>query len=297
MNAQDVINYERITQAIAYITEHFLEQPDLDTVAAEVHLSPYHFQKLFQEWAGVSPKKFVQYLSVSYARELIRSKPVSLFETAMETGLSSASRLHELFITFEAMSPDEFRQRGAGLEISYAFSDTVFGRTLIASTSRGICFLSFEDHEGEALKDLSTRFPESKLSPAALSPMQQNALRRIQYPNDRSGELHFHLKGTPFQVKVWEALLSIAPGRLSTYGNLAAQTGNTGASRAVGTAIGANPVALLIPCHRVIQSNGLYGQYRWGSIRKKALIGWEAAGLELAGRGIGNNNPELPIFE
>ena len=282
MNAQDVINYNRIARAIEYISEHFREQPDLDTIAAEVHLSPFHFQKLFTDWAGVSPKKFVQYISLNYAREMIRTQPASLFDTAMETGLSSGSRLHDLFITFEGMTPEEYRSKAEKLMIGYAFSDTIFGRALIASTERGICFLSFEDAEGESLAELERRFPEARLMETELSPMQKSALIRIQHPEDRSGALHLHLKGSPFQVKVWEALLSIPPGRLATYGQLAAQTGSAGASRAVGTAIGANPVALLIPCHRVIQSNGMYGQYRWGSIRKKALIGWEAASLELA---------------
>lgn len=279
MKIQDEIHYNRIAEAIAYIKTHFKQQPDLDAIARAVHLSPFHFQRLFSEWAGTTPKKFLQYISVQHAKALLREKQATLFETAVDTGLSGTGRLHDLFITIEGMTPAEYKNGGENLHIHYHFSLSPFGPLIVASTAKGICYLAFEDDAEKALIQLKQQFPHAHFRQQT-DEMQQNALSVFQNNGNDPAGITLHLKGSSFQLKVWEALLKIPMGQLTTYGNIAKQTGNSKASRAVGTAIGSNPVAYLIPCHRVIQSSGIIGGYMWGSNRKTAIIGWESAQVD-----------------
>jgi AraC family transcriptional regulator of adaptative response/methylated-DNA-[protein]-cysteine methyltransferase len=269
-------NFDRIAKAIEYISVHFKEQPDLDRIAENVHLSPFHFQRMFTEWAGVSPKKFLQFMSIDYAKMLL-AKDQTLLDVAYNTGLSGTGRLHDLFITIEGMTPGEYRNKGKNLWIRYRFAESLFGPLLVASTSKGICYLSFvENEKTAALKDLFATF-ENAYFIAEPDPWHQKALSVFKSNGQMPDHIKLHVKGTPFQIKVWEALLKIPMGDLTTYGNLAKRIEHTGASRAVGSAVGDNPVAFLIPCHRVIRQSGIIGQYRWGCPRKTAMIGWEAA--------------------
>lgn len=272
-------HYERIAQAIGYISRHFREQPDLDTIAAQVHMSPFHFQRMFREWAGVSPKKFLQYLSLSYAKSIIREPEHSLSAVAWETGLSGTGRLHDLFVQIEGMTPGAYKDGGAGLTIHYSFATTPFGDMLIASTTKGICHMAFAAEKQQAMDVLLHKFPRASYTQITDS-YQQEALRIFGYDWSRLPEIKLHLKGTAFQLKVWESLLSIPKGSAISYASLAARAGYPGASRAAGTAIGKNPVAFIIPCHRVLQASGHAGGYHWGPDRKLAMIGWEAAWLE-----------------
>jgi len=269
-------DYERIKKAIEFIQSNFQQQPDLDAVAKEVYLSPFHFQRLFKDWAGVSPKKFLQYISLQHAKKLLHQHTVS--DTAYETGLSGSSRLHDLFISIEGMTPGEYKNGGEQLQINYSFAETPFGNIIVASTTKGICHLAFADNENEALQQLQLQFPNATFR-QVVDTIQQNALFIFTQDWKDLSKIKLHLKGTPFQIKVWEALLKIPMGDVSTYSGIAHTIKNPNASRAVGTAIGDNPVAFLIPCHRVIRSTGDFGQYHWGSIRKTAMIGWEAAKL------------------
>jgi AraC family transcriptional regulator, regulatory protein of adaptative response / methylated-DNA-[protein]-cysteine methyltransferase len=281
MKEQEYINYRRITEAISYIVEHFKQQPDLDEVARKIHLSPFHFQRLFTEWAGVSPKKFIQYLSVEHAKKLLQHGQATVFDAAYETGLSGTGRLHDLFVKIEGMTPGEYKNGGEKLRINYSFAESPFGNILVASTAKGICYMAFADNTATALQELNNLFPNAQYT-QMLDMIQQNALYIFLHDWSRINEIKLHLKGTTFQLKVWETLLKIPAGGLSTYSGIATHINNPGASRAVGSAIGSNPVAFLIPCHRVIQSTGIFGQYHWGSTRKAAMIGWEAARLEEA---------------
>lgn len=272
-----VTDYDRIATAITFIRENFREQPSLDAVAEKVHLSPFHFQKLFSDWAGVSPKKFLQYLSVEYAKGLLKEKRATLFDAAFETGLSGTGRLHDLFIKIEGMTPGEFKNGGEDLNIHFSYSETPFGNIIIASTTKGICYLAFYDEKMIAFEELKKKFPNAGYE--QMSDFHQaKALTFFNRNWNEPSAINLHLKGTPFQIKVWEALLKIPMGRLSTYSTIAASINNLKASRAVGSAVGDNPVAYLIPCHRVIRSTGEFGQYHWGTTRKTAMIGWEASG-------------------
>jgi AraC family transcriptional regulator of adaptative response/methylated-DNA-[protein]-cysteine methyltransferase len=252
------------------------QQPNLDEIAAQIHLSPAHFQRLFTEWAGTSPKKFLQYISVEHAKKILKQEQATLFYTAYETGLSSTSRLHDLFVNIEGMTPAEYKNGGKNLHINFSFSESPFGNLIVASTEKGVCYMAFEDDENKALQHLKFKFPNA-LFQRKSDLLQQNASFIFQNDWSKLSEIKLHLKGTDFQLKVWESLLKIPMGQLSTYGNLAELIGNPKASRAVGTAIGSNPVAFLIPCHRVIQSSGTFGGYMWGNTRKTAIIGWEQA--------------------
>jgi len=280
MKQQEEINYNRIAKAIDYIKTHFKEQPGLEEIAAHVNLSPFHFQKLFAEWAGTTPKKFLQYISTAYAKKLLKENKVTLFEAAYETGLSGTSRLHDLFVSIEGMTPAEYKNDGQNLNINYNFADSPFGHMIIASTERGICYMAFEEDELVAVESLRTKFPNAvfKQQPDA---HQQNALLFFQHDWTKLSKIKLHLRGTDFQLKVWETLLTVPVGRLTTYGSIAQKINSPGASRAVGTAIGSNPVAFLIPCHRVIQSSGTFGGYMWGNTRKTAIIGWESASQDI----------------
>jgi len=276
MKAQEETNYSRIAQAISYLHGNFKTQPGLEEVAEKINLSPFHFQRLFTEWAGVSPKKFLQYLTVEHAKKMLKENQATLFETAFETGLSGTSRLHDLFVNIEGMTPGEYKNGGENLNINYSFAETPFGNILVASTAKGICHIAFADVAEEALEILKTKFPNAIYRQFA-DAAQQHALYIFTQDWDRISEIKLHLKGTDFQLKVWETLLKIPAGQLTTYGTVAKEIGMPSASRAVGSAIGANPVAFIIPCHRIIQSTGSLGQYHWGSTRKTAIIGWEAA--------------------
>ncbi|MBB5647372.1 bifunctional helix-turn-helix domain-containing protein/methylated-DNA--[protein]-cysteine S-methyltransferase [Pedobacter cryoconitis] len=276
MKAQEETNYSRIAQAISYINGNFKTQPGLEEIAEKINLSPFHFQRLFTEWAGVSPKKFLQYLTVEHAKKMLKENQATLFETAFETGLSGTSRLHDLFVNIEGMTPGEYKNGGENLTINYSFAETPFGNILVASTAKGICHIAFADVAEDALEILKTKFPNAVYRQFA-DAAQQHALYIFTHDWDRISEIKLHLKGTDFQLKVWETLLKIPTGQLTTYGAVAKEIGMPSASRAVGSAIGANPVAFIIPCHRIIQSTGTLGQYHWGSTRKTAIIGWEAA--------------------
>ncbi len=280
MNEQQQLNYDRIAQAIRYIKSNFKRQPSLEELAGEVCLSPFHFQRLFREWAGTTPKKFLQYISLEHAKTLLKEGQTTLFDAAFETGLSGTGRLHDLFIHIEGMTPAEYKNGGKDLSVNFSFAESPFGNLLVASTSKGICHMAFIDDEMNALNELIKRFPNATFQHKT-DVMQESALAIFQSDWGKLPEIKLHLKGTDFQLKVWETLLRIPTGRLTTYGNIACQIGNSNASRAVGTAIGSNPVAFLIPCHRVIQSTGNLGGYMWGETRKSAIIGWESAKNDL----------------
>lgn len=276
MNEQSQLNYQRVAEALAYIQQNFKTQPNLDEVAEKVHLSPFHFQRLFTEWAGVSPKKFLQYISLQHAKRMLKVEQTTLLEAAFETGLSSTGRLHDLFVNIEGMTPAEYKNGGESLEIQYSFAQSPFGNLLVASTSKGICHLAFSENEKEAIETLQSHFPQARYT-QVLDQSHQNALGFFSADWRELKQVKLHLKGTDFQLKVWESLLKIPVGKMVTYGHLAHKINHPKASRAVGTAIGSNPVAYLIPCHRVIQSSGLFGGYMWGPNRKTAILGWEAA--------------------
>ncbi|WP_310555715.1 methylated-DNA--[protein]-cysteine S-methyltransferase [Flavobacterium sp.] len=274
MTEQQNINYNRIAEAIKYIKANFKEQPNLDEVAQKVNLSPFHFQRIFSEWAGTSPKKFLQYTTVEYAKTLLKENQATLFETAYETGLSGTGRLHDLFINIEGMTPAEYKNGGKDLAINYSFAECQFGNILVASTEKGICYMAFADDEIIAFSTMHNHFPKANFR-QMVDLIQQNALNIFTHDWTKLNHIKLHLKGTDFQLKVWQTLLKIPMGQLTTYGTVANKIENPNASRAVGTAIGSNPVAFLIPCHRVIQSTGVFGGYMWGNTRKTAIIGWE----------------------
>lgn len=276
--SQHHYDYERIARAIEYITQNIKEQPSLDQVAEIVHLSPFHFQRIFTEWAGVSPKKFLQFLTVEYAKKIlsdVNSKTLS--ETAIQAGLSGTSRLHDLFITIEGMTPGEYKNGGANLNIQYSLRDSQFGKYLIASTGKGISNLYFFDRdEHKIISELKATWINAKIQEGS-DINQEKVVRFFNHDFSDSEKIKLHLKGTEFQIKVWEALLKIPQGALSTYGQIANNIEQPNAPRAVGTAIGSNQVGFIIPCHRVIKSVGGIGEFRWGSTRKRAMIGWEAS--------------------
>lgn len=277
MKQQQELNYERIAAAIRFIKENRQEQPRLETIAGHVHMSPAHFQRMFQEWAGISPKNFLQYLNVEYAKRILKQTHASLFDTACEVGLSGTGRLHDLFVNIEGMTPGEYKNGGQALRINYSFAETPFGQVMVASTDKGICHLAFVDEgEEEALGSLKQLFPNAAYTQCP-DRKQEDALSVFNRDWSKPDEIKLHLKGTSFQLKVWETLLKIPVGGLTTYADLAMKSGHEGACRAVGTAIGRNPVAFLIPCHRVIKATGDIGNYHWGEVRKEAIIGWEAA--------------------
>lgn len=266
-------HYDRIAQAIDYIQQNFQQQPQLDDVAAHIHLSPAHFQRLFTEWVGTSPKKFLQYTSIEYAKQILKQQG-SVLDATFESGLSSTSRLHDLFVQIEGMTPAEYKNGGQNLTIHYQFAETLFGEVLIASTHKGICALTFVNNRVDALQQLKSQFPQAIFN-LHIDSLQQRALAFFQKEPHQLAEIKLHLKGTDFQLKVWQSLLKIPMGQLATYGELAQAIEQPKAARAVGSAIGRNPVAFLIPCHRVIQSTGALGGYEWGSVRKTAMIAWE----------------------
>jgi AraC family transcriptional regulator of adaptative response/methylated-DNA-[protein]-cysteine methyltransferase len=277
MITQAAMDYERIEKAIRFLDGHFLEQPDLRTVARAAHLSEHHFQRVFTRWAGISPKRFLQFLTLDHAKRLLAdSQPV--LDSAFDAGLSSPGRLHDLFISLEAVTPGEYKTRGAGLQIAYGVHSTPFGRCLAGVTSRGLCWLSFvEDGEGAELSGLRQHWRGATCvhNPTLTAPVVQKIFGALGAV--RPAPLSVLVLGTNFQVKVWEALLRIPAGSVTTYGRLGEALGAPTASRAIGAAVGQNAIAYLIPCHRVIRSTGRLGGYRWGEPRKRAMLAWEAA--------------------
>jgi AraC family transcriptional regulator of adaptative response/methylated-DNA-[protein]-cysteine methyltransferase len=270
-------DYERVASAIQYIEEHIHEQPGLEEVAEHVRLSPYHFQRLFSRWAGISPKRFLQALTVAHAKQLL-DESLPLLEVSDQLGLSSSSRLHDHFVTLEAVTPGEFKQQGADMEIVYGASETPFGLAFLAASKRGICRMAFLDNENlsSEVDRLKAIWPRATLVEDAEAIMSlADSLFIKQRKADRP--LSLLVSGTNFQVQVWRALLNIPTGSLVSYAQLASSIGRPGSARAVGNAVGANPVAFLIPCHRVIRASGKIDGYRWGSTRKRAMIAWESA--------------------
>lgn len=271
-------DYERIDQAIRYLEDHFQEQPELKDLAAHLGLSEFHFQRLFQRWAGISPKRFLQFLTIQHAKGRLRES-ASVLDATFDAGLSSPSRLHDLFVTLEAVTPGQYKTFGKELTISYGFHATPFGEALLAVTERGVCGLEFvTDNDHEALiANLHSRWPDATVidAPARTSGVASQLFTRTA--NGKPQELRLLVKGTNFQVRVWEALLKIPEGAVVSYGELAGYLGNAKASRAVGSAVGKNTIGFLIPCHRAIQSSGVIHRYRWGSTRKKAMLAWESA--------------------
>lgn len=280
METQENINYHRIEQAIHYLVKNHMIQPTLNELAEHVNLSPSHFQRMFVEWAGTTPKKFLKYISIQHAKQLLaREETETLFNTTHELGLSSTSRLHDMFVTIEGMSPAEYKNGGKNLVISYAFYDSPFGPIIVASTDKGICHLAFYTNGEIAEHELRLRFPLATYHQEE-DEFQHNAIDIFKRHGHSLPQIKLHLQGTEFQLKVWEALLKIPQGALETYARIADSIGSPKAYRAVGTAIGSNPIAFLIPCHRVIQGSGALGGYRWGNARKIALIGWEQCQLD-----------------
>jgi len=277
MEQAEVRDYERVARAIEYLRRQATNQPDLAAVARHMHLSEHHFQRLFTRWAGVSPKRFLQYLTVEHAKSRLAASQ-NVLDLAGEVGLSGPGRLHDLFVTIEAMSPGEYRSGGAGQHIGFGIVDSPFGPCLIASTARGICALRFLESTtlSGAAALLGRAWPQARLEPDEKS--ARNLAQRIFDPlRSPDRPLALLVKGTNFQIQVWSALINVPFGAVTTYGKLAARTGHPRAARAVGAAVGGNPIAWLIPCHRVIRESGMLGGYRWGEARKAAMLGWEAA--------------------
>ena len=273
---QNPYHYDLIARALAYIEAERDTAPSLKDVARAAGLSPAHFQRLFSQWVGVSPKRYHQYLLLDQAKTMLRQR-FSLLETAQESGLSGASRLHDLFLTWEAMSPGQYAARGAGLTIRHGWFDGPFGEMLVMGTTRGICGMAFTAECGRAvvMQDMRARWPNADFLPEseALRPWVEAAL-------GQRGHARLHLIGAPFQIKVWEALLAIPSGHVTTYSQIANAIGTPRAARAVGTAVGRNPISWLIPCHRVLRKSGALGGYHWGLPVKRALLAWESARLD-----------------
>lgn len=272
-------DYARIERAIRHLERHAGDQPELAEVAAAAGLSPYHFQRLFTRWAGVSPKRFVELLTVEHAKDLLRSR-ASVLDAALAVGLSGPGRLHDRFVALEAATPGEFKAGGAGLTIRWGIHASPFGAVFAALTARGVCRLAFVDDEAAEREALAAAWPGARL---VRDDGVTAAVAAAVFAGNGGAKPPLWVRGTNFQVAVWRALLRVPEGAVCTYGDLAAAIGRPSAARAVGQAVGANPVACLIPCHRVIRTIGALGGYRWGAQRKRALLAWEAARSERAG--------------
>ena len=270
--------YERMAAAIGFLAGHAAEQPDLAAAAAHVGLSPFHFQRQFRRWAGVSPKRFLEYLTVTHAKQLLRNG-TSVLEAALTVGLSGPGRLHDHFVAIEAATPGDYRRGGAGLVIRHGMHVTPLGNVFVATTPRGICRLEFVDADGPeaALGALAADWPGARLIPDSAAAAK--VAGTLFAPGTAAQRYLLHLRGTNFQLAVWQALLRIPAGAAVAYSDLAAALGRPGAARATAGAVAANPVAYLIPCHRVLRASGEWGGYRWGSARKPLMLGWESARL------------------
>ena len=275
------MDYTRIEQAIRYLEQHQEQQPSLKQVAAELNLSEYHFQRLFTRWVGISPKRFMQYLTKEHAK-LLLDQSESLLDVSYQAGLSGPGRLHDLFVTWEAVTPGDYKRKGEGLHLAYGFYPSPFGEYLLASSDKGITNLLFlgENRRAGAVDLLRAEWPRASLREDPGATQGPAGQAQQLFTSQPGGLLRLHLSGTNFQLKVWEALLRIPPGTVITYTDIAISIGLPGASRAVGSAIGRNPVAVIIPCHRVIRKTGEPGGYRWGLPRKQAILGWEAVRRE-----------------
>jgi AraC family transcriptional regulator of adaptative response/methylated-DNA-[protein]-cysteine methyltransferase len=276
--SQAALDYQRVEKVIAFLTTHAWEQPDLSQAARAAHLSEYHFQRVFTRWAGISPKRFLQFLTVEHAKQqLLNSKAV--LDVTLDSGLSSPGRLHDLFVSAEAVTPGEFKTRGAGIEISYGFHPSRFGTCLLGVTRRGVCWLSFLNNGNKrvAVRELKAHWSGADVceQPKVTELLAAQIFSGIGTESHRP--LGLLLMGTNFQIKVWQALLRIPAGSVTTYQAVGATIGARKATRAIGGAVGQNTIAYLIPCHRVIRQSGLLGGYRWGEERKRAILGWEAA--------------------
>jgi AraC family transcriptional regulator of adaptative response/methylated-DNA-[protein]-cysteine methyltransferase len=271
-------DYERIAGVIRYLDEHHAEQPDLAVLAKRVGLSPFHFHRLFSAWAGVTPKDFLQCLTLSRVKESLQAGK-SILDSALEAGLSGPGRAHDLCVNLEAASPGEMKSGGAGWTLIAGFAETPFGTALLAEGPRGICHLAFVESENKAAawNELHENWPNARLRRNDSVAAKSATRIFTRSPGRSRPALRAFVQGTPFQVRVWRALVRVPSGGLTTYGRLAALVGNPSAARAVGSAVGANPVAYIIPCHRVIRETGVIGEYRWGQIRKRALVAWENA--------------------
>ena len=274
------LDYQRIEQAIIFLEKNFHHQPTLKEIADSVYVSEYHFQRLFSSWVGISPKRFLQYLTKEYAKRLLKESR-NVLDVSFETGLSSPGRLHDLFVNCEAVTPGEFKDQGEGLRIEYGIHPTPFGDILLATTARGICWLSFVKKEGpeQEIQNLQKSWPEGELCENASETKKlANRVFAISYNgSSKPQSFNLFLKGTNFQIKVWEALLKIPAGQVVSYEDVAAYIGKPKAVHAVANAVGSNPIPFIIPCHRVIRKIGEFGGYAGGTARKKALLGWEAA--------------------
>jgi AraC family transcriptional regulator of adaptative response/methylated-DNA-[protein]-cysteine methyltransferase len=269
-------DYERIERAILYLEENYQHQPRLKELAQSTGLSEFHFQRLFRRWAGISPKRFVQYLTAGHAVRMLRESRTNL-DAAYDSGLSGGGRLHDLLVNFHAVTPGELKRAGAGLTIHYGFHPSPFGECLIGVTSRGVCHLGFVPPDGRraAFTELTAEWPRARFeeAPRVIAPIAQRLFTR---GNAHAHSIDLHVPGTNFQIKVWEALLRIPPGNVVSYEDIAQRIRAPRAVRAVANAVAHNPVAWLIPCHRVIRKSGALGGYRWGETRKKVLLAWEA---------------------
>lgn len=272
-------DYERIANIIRYLDEHLIEQPDLATLADHAGLSPFHFHRLFSDWAAITPKDFLQCLTLSHVRERLREGK-SVLDTAVSAGLSGPGRLHDLCVKLEAGSPGEMKSGGDGWSIKFGFADSPFGKCLVGESPRGICHMAFVE-SGDRLAEqarLQQHWPRAKLE------RNDDVARRITgqvFANQdncgRKTTVRAYVRGTAFQVQVWRALLQVRPGTLVSYGQLAIALDKAAAARSVGTALGQNPLAYLIPCHRVIRETGAFSDYRWGRERKRAMVAWESS--------------------
>lgn len=282
MTTDNPYTYQQIASAIEHLTTHYQEQPSLGELAEKVNLSEFHFQRLFTEWAGVSPKKFSQYLTLEHAKSRLRSG-APLADAAYDAGLSGTGRLHDLFVTIEGITPGQFKQAGLGLILFYGLFNSPFGAYVLGALNGKIAVLHFLNEGDEPETILTAVWPEVSLQndPAAVQFLADQIFSSTKDAgNQPANPLPILLRGSAFQLKVWEALLKIPEGRLASYDQIANAIGQPTASRAVGTAIGSNPVGYLIPCHRVIKKTGLFGGYRWGVERKQAMLGWEAARVD-----------------
>jgi AraC family transcriptional regulator of adaptative response/methylated-DNA-[protein]-cysteine methyltransferase len=271
-------DYDIVRNVIEYLTVEYREQPSLEAIAAQLNQSPTQLQKTFTRWAGLSPKAFLQAVTLDHAKRLLRQENMPLLETSIEVGLSGPSRLHDLFVTHEAMSPGEWKAKGGGLVIRYGFHQCPFGTALVMTTDRGLAGLAFSDSGDEAacLEDMTSRWPNANF--VKDTEVTRGYAKRIFEPGNWSSDqpLRVVLLGTDFQVRVWECLLKIPMGRAVTYSDIARDIGQPTASRAVGAAVGSNPISFVVPCHRAIGKNGALTGYHWGLTRKRAMLGWEA---------------------
>ncbi|HEX6000994.1 MAG TPA: bifunctional helix-turn-helix domain-containing protein/methylated-DNA--[protein]-cysteine S-methyltransferase [Hyphomicrobiaceae bacterium] len=296
-NAQVARDYDQIRRAIAYLTESWTAQPSLEALAAHLGLPPTQCQKLFKRWCGLSPKEFVQAITVDHARGLLDGS-ASVLEAAYEVGLSGGGRLHDLFVSHEAMTPGAYKRRGEGLTMAYGFHASPFGEALLIATDRGLAGLAFVDEDkaqtpADVLADMTRRWPKARFvaAPEKTAPFARAIFRPADQSRDQPVRLV--LIGTDFEVRVWETLLRIPMGRAVSYRDIARHLGQPTASRAVGSAVGRNPISFVVPCHRVLATDGSLAGYHWGLTRKRALIGWEAGRMAgtslspLAGRGLG----------